>query len=103
MNQSISFKGIVESVTFTNPDNGYTVARFRADNRFGLVTVVGTLAEIHPGTRLKIEGHWKTHPKYGEQFEIEHYIEEMPATVEGIRRYLGSGLIKPDIWPRAGA
>jgi exodeoxyribonuclease V alpha subunit len=56
--------------------------------------VVGALAEVHPGARLKLEGHWKSHPKYGEQFEIERYVEEVPATVEGIKRYLGSGLIK---------
>jgi exodeoxyribonuclease V alpha subunit len=94
MNQSTTLKGIVERITFSNPDNGYTVARFQADKRFGLVTIVGTLAHVNPGARLKLEGRWKTHPKYGEQFEIERYVEEMPATTEGIKRYLGSGLIK---------
>jgi exodeoxyribonuclease V alpha subunit len=94
MSQLITLKGVVERITFTNPDNGYTVARFQADKQFGLLTVVGALAEIHPGARLKIEGRWKSHPKFGEQFEIERYTEEMPATVEGIKRYLGSGLIK---------
>lgn len=94
MNQLITLKGVVERITYTNPDNGYTIARFQTSSRFGLVTVVGALAEIHPGARLKVEGRWKSHPKYGEQFEIERYVEEMPATVEGIKRYLGSGLIK---------
>jgi exodeoxyribonuclease V alpha subunit len=95
MNQATTtLKGVVERITYTNPDNGYTVARFHADDRFGLVTIVGTLAEVNPGARLKVEGRWKTHPKYGEQFEIERYVEEVPATVEGIKRYLGSGLIK---------
>jgi exodeoxyribonuclease V alpha subunit len=94
MNQSITLKGAVERITYTNPENGYTIARFKADKHFDLVTIVGALADVHPGARLKIEGRWKTHPKYGEQFEIARYVEEMPATVEGIRRYLGSGLIK---------
>jgi exodeoxyribonuclease V alpha subunit len=94
MNQPIILKGVVERITYTNPDNGYTIARFQADHRFGLVTIVGALASVNPGARLKVEGRWKTHPKYGEQFEITHYVEEMPATVEGIKRYLGSGLIK---------
>ncbi len=94
MEQLTTLKGIVERITFTNPDNGYTVARFHAGRRFGLVTVVGALANVHPGARLKIEGQWKTHPRYGDQFEIVRYVEEMPATVEGIKRYLGSGLIK---------
>jgi exodeoxyribonuclease V alpha subunit len=93
MNRLKTFK-VVERITYTNPDNGYTIARFQADSRFGLITVVGALAEVHPGARLKIEGRWKTHPKYGEQFEIERYIEQVPATIEGIKRYLGSGLIK---------
>lgn len=86
--------GVIERITYSNPDNGYTVARFQAGGRFGLVTIVGNLAEVHPGARLKLEGTWKTHAKYGEQFEIVRYVEEMPATVEGIKRYLGSGLIK---------
>lgn len=94
MNELKTLKGVVERITYTNSDNGYTIARFQTDNRFGLITVVGALAEVHPGARLKIEGRWKTHPKYGDQFEIERYVEEMPATVEGIKRYLGSGLIK---------
>ena len=94
MNQLISLTGAVERITYTNPENGYTIARFHADKHLGLVTIVGSLAEVHPGARLKIEGRWKTHPKYGEQFEIERYIEQVPATVEGIKRYLGSGLIK---------
>jgi len=87
-------KGAIERITYSNPDNGYTIARFKADHRFGVVTIVGALADVHPGARLKVEGYWKTHPKYGEQFEIERYVEEVPATVEGIKRYLGSGLIK---------
>ena len=89
-----TLKGAVERITYSNPENGYTIARFKADRHFGVITIVGALADVHPGARLKVEGHWKTHPKYGEQFEIERYVEEMPATVEGIRRYLGSGLIK---------
>ncbi len=94
MEQRVTLRGAVERITYTNPENGYTIARFHADKQFGLITIVGALAEVHPGARLKIEGRWKTHPKYGEQFEIERYVEEMPATVEGIKRYLGSGLIK---------
>jgi exodeoxyribonuclease V alpha subunit len=93
-NQPIILTGAVERITFTNPENGYTVARFQADKQFGLVTIVGALADVHPGARLKLFGRWKSHPKYGEQFEIERYVEETPATVEGIKRYLGSGLIK---------
>lgn len=94
MDQLLTLTGAVERITYTNPENGYTIARFQADRQFGLITIVGSLAEVHPGARLKIEGRWKSHPKYGDQFEIERYTEQMPATVEGIKRYLGSGLIK---------
>jgi exodeoxyribonuclease V alpha subunit len=93
-NQTTILTGVVERLTFTNPDDGYTVARFNADRYYGQVTIVGALAQVHPGARLKLTGRWKSHPKYGDQFEIERYVEEMPATVEGIKRYLGSGLIK---------
>lgn len=91
---TVTLTGVVERITYSNPENGYTVARFQASGRFGLVTIVGALAEVHPGARLKVEGRWKSHAKYGEQFEITRYVEEMPATTEGIKRYLGSGLIK---------
>ena len=70
-----TLKGVVERITYTNPDNGYTIARFKADGRFDQITVVGALANVHPGARLKLEGRWKTHPKYGEQFELLRYIE----------------------------
>jgi exodeoxyribonuclease V alpha subunit len=89
-----TLSGTVERIVFTNDENGYTIARLKADKRYDLVTIVGPLAGVNPGARLKVEGVWKVHPKYGDQFEIESFSEEMPATVEGIRKYLGSGLIK---------
>ncbi|MFQ5612104.1 MAG: ATP-dependent RecD-like DNA helicase [Anaerolineae bacterium] len=89
-----TLSGTVERIVFTNEENGYTIARFKADRRYDVMTIVGPLAGVKPGARLKVEGVWKVHPKYGDQFEIHNYREEMPATVEGIRKYLGSGLIK---------
>jgi exodeoxyribonuclease V alpha subunit len=96
---TVTISGIIDRITYTNPDNGYTIARFKPDKQYDQITIVGALAEVHPGARLKLEGRWKTHPKYGEQFELTRYVEELPATVEGIKRYLGSGLIK-GIGPR---
>lgn len=86
--------GTIERIVFNNDENGYTVARFSVPRRYDLLTVVGNLADVHPGARLRLWGDRKTHPVYGEQFVIERYQEERPATVEGIRKYLGSGLIK---------
>ena len=86
--------GTLERIVFTNEENGYTVARFSVPRRYDLVTVVGPLAGVHAGARLRLWGIWKNHAVYGEQFVIENYKEERPATIEGIRKYLGSGLIK---------
>jgi len=60
---STTLTGVVERITYTNPENGYTVARFLADHQFGLITIVGALANINPGARRKLEGRWTTHPK----------------------------------------
>ncbi len=89
-----SLTGSVERIVFYNEENGYTIARFAAKGRYDLVTLVGNMAEVRAGAFLRVWGRWKTHPVYGEQFVLERYHEERPATVEGIRKYLGSGLIK---------
>lgn len=86
--------GAVDRIVFSNSENGYTIARFSARGRYDQITVVGNLAGISAGAYLKLWGQWKNHPVYGEQFEFENYQEERPATVEGMRKYLGSGLIK---------
>lgn len=93
--------GSVERVTYYNPENGYSVLRLRPErsrtpgaNREGLVTVTGNLPELSPGEHLNLSGKWTTHPKHGLQFQVEVCEQTLPATVAGIRRYLGSGLIK---------
>src|SRR5947199_10775511 len=64
-----------------------------------LVTVVGSLLGAQPGKALRMRGRWGSHPQFGRQFHVEDYTTVLPATVQGIRRYLGSGLIK-GIGPR---
>lgn len=98
--------GSVERITFYNPENGYSVLRLRPDrrkvpgiSREGLVTVVGNLPEMAVGEHLHLKGKWTNHPKHGLQFQAEICHQSVPATVDGIRRYLGSGLIK-GIGPR---
>ncbi|MEU8351331.1 ATP-dependent RecD-like DNA helicase [Streptomyces sp. NPDC048845] len=79
---------------------GYTVARVDTGRGGGdLLTVVGSLLGAQPGESLRMEGRWGSHPQYGKQFTVENYTTVLPATVQGIRRYLGSGLIK-GIGPR---
>ncbi|MEG3437796.1 ATP-dependent RecD-like DNA helicase [Pannus brasiliensis CCIBt3594] len=86
--------GVVERITFHAEGSGYTVARVQCPRARELVTVVGSFADIQAGQTLKLEGIWKEHPKYGQQFEVERYTETKPATLTGIEKYLGSGLIK---------
>lgn len=87
-------KGQIERITYTNAENGFTIARLNPFDRTDQVTVVGTLVAPSPGEVLAMEGEWSTHPKYGEQFKITHCRTEIPATVYGMEKYLGSGLIK---------
>ncbi len=97
--------GSVERITFYNEENGYTVLRLKPDTRGmlpfkyasgrqELITVVGNLPEVNPGEWLKLTGQWATHPKHGRQFQVELCEQALPATVEGIKRYLGSGMIR---------
>ncbi|WP_421107874.1 ATP-dependent RecD-like DNA helicase [Streptomyces sp. NEAU-S77] len=93
-------EGVLERITYANEENGYTVARVDTGRGSGdLLTVVGSLLGAQPGESLRMEGHWGSHPQYGKQFTVENYQTVLPATVQGIRRYLGSGLIK-GIGPR---
>jgi len=87
-------QGQIERVTYTNEENGYTVAKLKIHGRHELVTVVGNLLAPTPGEVLKMTGEWVSNPKYGEQFKVVHYKSFVPASVSGIEKYLGSGLIK---------
>ncbi|WP_448639301.1 SF1B family DNA helicase RecD2 [Geodermatophilus sp. URMC 63] len=89
----------LERITFANPETGYTVARVDTGRGGDLVTVVGSLLGAQPGETLRLHGRWGAHPQYGRQFLVEDYTTVLPATVQGIRRYLGSGLVK-GIGPR---
>ena len=86
--------GQIERITFTNQDNGYTIAKLRVSGRRELVTVVGCFMSPVPGEVLRMKGEWKNHTRYGEQFQLVQYKSITPATVTGIQKYLGSGLIK---------
>ncbi|OUN01499.1 MAG: hypothetical protein BAA04_09115 [Firmicutes bacterium ZCTH02-B6] len=108
--------GVVQRITFRNDANGYTVARLAVDGETGavwpsdgslpggslfgpaVVTIVGRFPSLAVGERLRVWGRWVDHPQFGRQLEVSDYAVVAPATVEGIRRYLGSGLI-PGIGP----
>ncbi|MBA4392625.1 MAG: ATP-dependent RecD-like DNA helicase [Desulfobacca sp.] len=90
----ITLEGSVERITFQNEDNHFTIAKMKIKGRRDLLTIIGYLFSITPGEVLKIEGSYEQHPKYGQQFRIENYESVIPATLVGIEKYLGSGLVK---------
>ncbi len=89
-----TLEAVLERITYANEENGYTVARVATRGSADLTTVVGNLLGAQPGESLRMRGVWKSHPQFGRQFEVRDYTTVLPATIQGIRRYLGSGLIK---------
>jgi exodeoxyribonuclease V alpha subunit len=87
-------QGQIERITYTNEEDGFTIAKIKVYGRRDLVTVVGNFMAPMPGEILKMQGEWGNHPKYGEQFKVVHYKSLVPASVAGIEKYLGSGLIR---------
>lgn len=105
MSKQEQISGSVERITYYNEENGYTVLRLRPDSRGmlpfkyaagrdALITAVGNLPELTPGEWVKLTGRWTRHPRHGRQFRAELCEQSLPATAEGIKRYLGSGLIR---------
>jgi exodeoxyribonuclease V alpha subunit len=95
----VTLEAVLERVTYANEETGYTVARVATPRSSDLVTVVGALLGAQPGESLRLRGRWRSHPQYGRQFEVVSFETVLPATIQGIRRYLGSGLVK-GIGPR---
>lgn len=89
-----SLTGVIERITFHSEESGYTVARLNTGNVKQLTTIVGSFANIQAGQTLQLQGTWRDHPQYGSQFQVVKYQESKPATLTGIEKYLGSGLIK---------
>ena len=85
---------VIERITYQNEQNGYSVIKCKAKGYSDLVTVVGAMPEVHVGAVLSLTGEWKMDAKYGRQFSITTFEETLPATVYGIEKYLGSGLVK---------
>jgi len=85
---------VVERITYRNEQNGYSVLKCRVKGFQDLVAVVGAMPDVHVGSVLSLGGAWKLDAKYGRQFSAETVEETLPATVVGIEKYLGSGLVK---------
>lgn len=89
-----SVQGQIERITFHNEDNGFTILRLKVPGYRELVTLVGNLMAPLPGQVINATGEWTNHPQFGEQFKVIQYKTLVPATVTGIEKYLGSGLVK---------
>src|SRR3954471_13979282 len=87
-------EGVLERIVFSNEENAWTVARLTVPGQRDPVTAVGNLLGVQPGENLRLTGAWIQDPKYGKQFKIASYATVTPATVGGIEKYLGSGLIR---------
>ncbi|MDH3444396.1 MAG: AAA family ATPase, partial [Deltaproteobacteria bacterium] len=86
-------QGTIGRITYQHPETHYTVARLDSDGGVGM-TIVGTIFPVSEGEEIKVAGSWKRHPRYGLQFQVDQWNKVDPATIEGIEKYLGSGLIK---------
>jgi exodeoxyribonuclease V alpha subunit len=84
----------IEHITYQNPENGYSVLQATVKGYREPQTVVGSFFEVTVGAVLKVEGEWKVDKRYGRQFSAQSWSETMPATLVGIEKYLGSGLVK---------
>jgi exodeoxyribonuclease V alpha subunit len=89
----MAVQGTVRKITYHHPETNYAVIRLDVENAPG-VTIVGGVYPVSEGEEIKVFGYWKTHPRYGQQFQVDHWVKVDPATLEGIEKYLGSGLIK---------
>jgi exodeoxyribonuclease V alpha subunit len=87
-------EGELERVTYFNAENHYTVAKLKTSKTNSIVTIIGNMSSVKAGQFLKMEGTWEIHPKYGQQFKISSYKETLPATIDGIKKYLKSGIVK---------
>lgn len=94
MESQTQIEGELTQIVYANEQSGYTVARLREKGRLHSVTVVGNLFSVNPGENLLLTGTWVQHKRFGRQFRVESCTVVAPSTVEGIQRYLASGLIK---------
>ncbi|MBE6047103.1 MAG: ATP-dependent RecD-like DNA helicase [Clostridium sp.] len=85
-------KGFVEQIVYKSEETGYVVTKINSDNK--TITAVGTVPFINEGQQLKLTGEWKMHKQFGKQFSIQKCEEIIPDTIEGIEKYLSSGVIR---------
>jgi len=86
--------GAVQRIVYANEQGQYTVLQLADDDTGRVHTVVGSLVSLQPGERIRVEGRWERHKRFGDQLRADSYQVLAPATLEGIEKYLGSGMIE---------
>jgi exodeoxyribonuclease V alpha subunit len=94
MNSTETIQGSIERVTFHSEDTGYSVIKIKAKNHKDLVTIVGHVSSVNAGEYVEAEGEWIQHRDFGAQFKADTIKMVPPSTLEGLEKYLGSGMIK---------
>ncbi len=89
-----NIKGVVERITYYNEENGYGVIKVRVKGFSELVALTGKFVSINVGAVIEAKGNFTTNKKFGRQFNVQEYKESLPASIYGIEKYLGSGLIE---------
>jgi exodeoxyribonuclease V alpha subunit len=92
----VEIEGVVEHIVYRNDENGYTVAKIKHNKE--ITSIVGYMPFLSEGQKVKVQGEWAIHQTFGQQIKVESCQEIMPASIEGIEKYLASGLI-PGIGP----
>ncbi|MDG1702521.1 MAG: AAA family ATPase [Opitutae bacterium] len=93
-NHTTAIKGVLERIVFFNDENSYCIAELSLNNSNKKVTILGALPNIQCGETLSVKGEWIEHEKHGSQFKVSAFSTELPASIYGIKKYLGSGLIR---------
>src|SRR3990170_8462084 len=89
-----TLEGTLDRIVYANQDSAWSVVRLAVAGRRDAVTAVGNLLGVQPGESLRLSGRWTTDRKYGEQFKVDSYVTVKPATLVGIEKYLGSGMVR---------
>lgn len=90
---SQTLTGVLERIIFFNEENAYCVAEIAVAEGKQPITVLGNLPGVNCGETLQLSGQWTRHPSHGDQFKITQFKSQLPASIHGIRKYLGSGMV----------
>ena len=88
-----SITGVLERIIYFNEESAYCIAELKTPEGKAPVTILGQLPGVQCGETLRIDGEWTRHAQHGDQFKFVQFKSQLPASVHGIRKYLGSGLI----------